>query len=91
LRNPYAFGEAAVYTPHQMTSFHLDVGKPEGPLHFAGEHVSLKHAWVEGAVETAVRAAMAVNDAPAPALHAADVPTRRQPVEDEARAEVPIP
>jgi monoamine oxidase len=61
LRNPYAFGEAAVLTPHQMTSFHLDVPKPEGPVHFAGEHASLKHAWIEGAVETAVRAAIAVN------------------------------
>ncbi|WP_406298673.1 FAD-dependent oxidoreductase [Embleya sp. NBC_00888] len=68
LRDPYAFGEAAVYTPHQMTSFHLDVVRPEGPVHFAGEHVSLKHAWIEGAVETAVRAAIAVNGAPVPAL-----------------------
>ncbi|WP_331750184.1 FAD-dependent oxidoreductase [Streptomyces sp. NBC_00046] len=66
LRDPYAFGEAAVYTPHQMTSFHLDVVKPEGPVHFAGEHVSLKHAWIEGAVETAVRAAIAVHEAPTP-------------------------
>ena len=61
LRNPYAFGEAAVLTPHQMTSFHLDVPKPEGRVYFAGEHVSLKHAWIEGAVETAVRAALDVN------------------------------
>ncbi|REK91160.1 NAD(P)/FAD-dependent oxidoreductase [Streptomyces inhibens] len=65
LRDPYACGEAAVYTPHQMTSFHLDVVRAEGPVHFAGEHVSLKHAWIEGAVETAVRAAIAVNEAPA--------------------------
>lgn len=64
LRDPYACGEAAVYTPHQMTSFHLDVVRPEGPVYFAGEHVSLKHAWIEGAVETAVRAAIAVNQAP---------------------------
>ncbi|WP_079189336.1 flavin monoamine oxidase family protein [Streptomyces kebangsaanensis] len=70
LRDPYAFGEAAVYTPHQMTSFHLDAVKPEGPVHFAGEHVSLKHAWIEGAVETAVRAAIAVHEAPAPLPHA---------------------
>jgi monoamine oxidase len=64
LRDPYAFGEAAIYTPHQMTSFHLDVIKPEGPVHFAGEHVSLKHAWIEGAVETAVRVAIAVHEIP---------------------------
>lgn len=68
LRNPYAFGEAAIYTPNQMTGFHLDVGKPEGPVHFAGEHVSLKHAWIEGAVETAVRSALAVHEAPAPPI-----------------------
>ncbi|MGG7570048.1 flavin monoamine oxidase family protein [Streptomyces sirii] len=63
LRDPYACGEAAVYTPHQMTSFHLDAVRAEGPVHFAGEHVSLKHAWIEGAVESAVRAALAVNEA----------------------------
>lgn len=62
-RDPYAFGEAAIYTPHQMTSFHLDVSRPEGPVHFAGEHTSLKHAWIEGALESAVRAAVAVHRA----------------------------
>lgn len=77
LRDPYAFGEAAVYTPHQMTSFHLDVVRPEGPIHFAGEHVSLKHAWIEGAVETAVRAAIAVNGVPTPARTAAAEPADR--------------
>ncbi|MFE9172823.1 flavin monoamine oxidase family protein [Streptomyces kebangsaanensis] len=63
-RDPYAFGEAAIYTAHQMTSFHLDVSRPEGPVHFAVEHTSLKHAWVEGALESAVRAAVAVHQAP---------------------------
>ncbi|MEU1934982.1 flavin monoamine oxidase family protein [Streptomyces coeruleorubidus] len=63
-RDPYAFGEAAIYTAHQMTSFHLDVSRPEGPVHFAGEHTSLKHAWIEGALESAVRAALAVHQAP---------------------------
>ncbi|MEU0839563.1 FAD-dependent oxidoreductase [Streptomyces sp. NPDC005962] len=63
-RDPYAFGEAAIYTAHQMTSFHLDVSRPEGPVHFAGEHTSLKHAWIEGALESAIRAATAVHQAP---------------------------
>ncbi len=88
LRNPYAFGEAAVYTPRQMSSFHLDVGKPEGPLYFAGEHVSLKHAWIEGSIETAVRAAIAVHEAPAPDRAARAVPAGRRPVEDALRTEV---
>lgn len=29
----------------------------EGPLHFAGCHTSLEPAWIEGAPESAVRAA----------------------------------
>ncbi|SOE15231.1 monoamine oxidase [Streptomyces sp. 2323.1] len=74
LRDPYAFGEAAVYTPHQMTSFHLDAMLPEGPVHFAGEHISLKHAWIEGAVETAVAAAIAVHETARPADLAAMEP-----------------
>ncbi|MBB4634127.1 flavin monoamine oxidase family protein [Longimicrobium terrae] len=61
LRNRYAFGEAAVFTPGQLTQFHLNIPTPEGPVHFAGEHTSLKHAWIEGAVESAVRAAVEVN------------------------------
>jgi monoamine oxidase len=61
LRNPYAFGEAAVFTPWQLTQFHLDIPTPEGPVHFAGEHTSLKHAWIEGALESAVRAAVEIH------------------------------
>lgn len=61
LRNRYAFGEAAVFTPGQMTEIHPAIAVPEGPLHFAGEHTSLKHAWIEGALESAVRAALEVN------------------------------
>ncbi|HEX8392738.1 MAG TPA: FAD-dependent oxidoreductase [Longimicrobium sp.] len=61
LRNRYAFGEAAVFTPGQLTQFHLAIPTAEGPVHFAGEHTSLKHAWIEGAVESAVRAALEVN------------------------------
>lgn len=60
LRNRYAFGEAAVFTPWQLTQFHQDIPTPEGPVHFAGEHTSLKHAWVEGAIESAVRAVLEI-------------------------------
>ena len=63
VRNPYAFGEAAVFYPGQLTQLHLDIPTPEGPLHFAGEHTSLKHAWIEGAIESAVRTALEVNEA----------------------------
>ncbi|HEV8239969.1 MAG TPA: FAD-dependent oxidoreductase [Thermoanaerobaculia bacterium] len=62
LRNPYVFGEAAVFTPWQLTQFHLAIPTPEGPVHFAGEHTSLKHAWIEGALESAVRAALEIDE-----------------------------
>lgn len=61
LRNRYAFGEAAVFTPGQMTEIHPAIAAAEGPLHFAGEHTSLKHSWIEGALESAVRVALEVN------------------------------
>jgi monoamine oxidase len=63
LRNPYVFGEAAVLTPWQLTQFHLAIPTAEGPLHFAGEHTSLKHAWIEGAIESGVRAALELAEA----------------------------
>jgi monoamine oxidase len=30
-------------------------------VHYAGEHTSLKHAWIEGALESAVRTALEVH------------------------------
>jgi monoamine oxidase len=62
MRNPYAFGEAVVLTPGQLTQFHLDIPTPEGPVHFAGDHTSLKHAWIEGSLESAVRAALEIHE-----------------------------
>nr|BFF04698.1 flavin monoamine oxidase family protein [Streptoalloteichus tenebrarius] len=61
LRNRYAGGEAAVFTPRQLTELQPSIPTPEGPVFFAGDHVSLKHAWIEGALETAVQAAIDVN------------------------------
>lgn len=62
MRDPYAFGEAAVLAPDQLTWFQPAISRPEGPVHFAGEHTSLKHAWIEGALESAVRAALEINE-----------------------------
>jgi monoamine oxidase len=33
----------------------LDIRTPENYVHFAGEHASLKHGWIEGAVESGIR------------------------------------
>jgi monoamine oxidase len=58
MQDYYAFGEAAVFSPGQLTSLHPHIPTPEGRVHFAGEHTSLKHAWIEGALESAVRATL---------------------------------
>lgn len=62
-RNPYAFGEAAIFTPGQMVNLHPHIPTPEGNVFFAGEHTSLKHAWIEGAIESAVRVSLEVHSA----------------------------
>ncbi|POG49656.1 flavin-binding oxidoreductase [Streptomyces sp. ZL-24] len=62
-RDPYAYGEAAVLLPGQHTEVFHDIATPEGPLRFAGDHTSLKSAWIEGALESAVRAALEVHTA----------------------------
>ena len=62
MENYYAYGEAAVFTPGQLVHLHPHVRSPEGPLvHFAGEHTSLKHAWIEGAIESAIRATLEIH------------------------------
>ena len=43
-----------------------DIVKPEGRIHFAGEHCSLYHAWIQGALESGIRAARAIHEAAAP-------------------------
>ena len=37
----------------------------EGRIHFAGEHCSLYHAWIQGALESGIRAAKTIHEAPA--------------------------
>ncbi|MFF5079369.1 flavin monoamine oxidase family protein [Actinoplanes sp. NPDC000266] len=61
-RDDYAFGEAAVFAPGQFTEHHPVISQTEGVLHFAGEHTSLKHSWIEGAIESAVRVALEINE-----------------------------
>lgn len=61
MRDPYAYGEASVLLPGQHTELLADVRSVEGPLHFAGCHTSVKPAWIEGALESAVRSALEVH------------------------------
>jgi monoamine oxidase len=60
-RNRYSLGEAAIFTPGQLHEYHASTRTVEGRVHFAGEHTSLKPAWIEGALESATRAALEVH------------------------------
>ncbi|MEU9128484.1 FAD-dependent oxidoreductase [Kitasatospora sp. NPDC048540] len=60
-RARYALGEAVMFTPGQLHELHPAARTPEGRVHFAGEHTSLKPAWIEGALESAVRTFLEVH------------------------------
>ncbi|CAA9195994.1 flavin monoamine oxidase family protein [Flavobacterium collinsii] len=64
MRDPYAYGEAAIFNPGQLNLLqrHIISTEWEGKAHFAGEHTSLKHAWIEGAIESGIRTALEVNE-----------------------------
>ena len=57
----YSLGAFAVFPPHQEEFFE-DIWKAYGDIHFAGEHTSLKHAWIEGAVESGLRTAQEIDN-----------------------------
>ena len=60
----FAGGAFALFDPGQQTLLHDEIVKPEGRIHFAGEHASLYHAWIQGAFESGLRAAIAIHTAP---------------------------
>jgi len=60
----FANGAFALFQPEQQTQLQADIVRPEGRIHFAGEHCSLHHAWIQGALESGIRAAQAIHSAP---------------------------
>ena len=56
----YTFGAFALFEPYQEKELFENVWKCHDRIHFAGEHTSLKHAWIEGAVESGIRVAREV-------------------------------
>ena len=59
----WARGAFALFAPEQQTDLQAAIVEPEGRVHFAGEHCSLYHAWIQGALESGIRAAKEVHDA----------------------------
>jgi monoamine oxidase len=57
----FAGGAFALFDPGQQTRLHNTIIRPEGRVWFAGEHGSLAHAWIQGAIESGLRAAIDIN------------------------------
>ena len=62
--DPYAGGAFALFEPSQQGLLHEHIVAPEGRIHFAGEHASLAHAWIQGAIESGLRAAREIHARP---------------------------
>jgi len=61
----WARGGTAFYKPGQMSSLLPHVARPEGRVHFAGEHTSVWiDGWMQGALESGNRVAREVDAAP---------------------------
>jgi monoamine oxidase len=54
-------GGFALFNPAQEQRLHQVIKRPEGRIHFAGEHTSLDHRWIEGAIESGIRTAFEVH------------------------------
>jgi monoamine oxidase len=61
----FACGAFALFEPGQNLQLYKSIISPEGRIHFAGEHCSLVHRWIQGSIESALRAASDINAAAA--------------------------
>ncbi|NXG80812.1 OXLA oxidase, partial [Baryphthengus martii] len=55
-------GAFAAFTPYQFTDYSASLFRPEGRIHFAGEHTAQPHAWIETSMKSAIRAAKNIYD-----------------------------
>jgi len=62
--NPYSTGALATFETGQEHELFPHIATPEGRVHFAGEHTTLTHGWMQGAIESGIRVALEVNDLP---------------------------
>ena len=56
-------GAFAWFLPGQHTDLYGALIMPEGRIHFAGEHTSLTHTWMQGALESGLRATREILEA----------------------------
>jgi monoamine oxidase len=61
-QDEFAGGAYAFFQPNQERELHAHILAAEGRYHFAGEHASLQHRWIQGSVESALRASVAIHE-----------------------------
>jgi monoamine oxidase len=54
--HPLAGGAFAWFLPGQQSALYRYIVAPEARVYFAGEHASLTHTWIQGALESGLRA-----------------------------------
>lgn len=54
--HPLSSGAFAWFLPGQQSALYRYIVAPEGRIYFAGEHASLTHTWMQGALESSLRA-----------------------------------
>jgi monoamine oxidase len=62
--DPWARGGYCWFRPGEMQALGDHVRTPEGRVHFAGDHTSPAPGWMEGAIESGLRAAKEVETGP---------------------------
>jgi monoamine oxidase len=60
-KDPWAKGGLALPAPGQMTGLCVGAERAEGRVHFAGEHLSRFSGWIQGALESGLRAAAEIH------------------------------
>ncbi|KGX93024.1 amine oxidase [Pontibacillus halophilus JSM 076056 = DSM 19796] len=61
-QNEFSAGAFTLFKPNNAARFPKLINQPEGRVHFAGEHASDFHGWIEGAIQSGVRVAEEVNN-----------------------------
>jgi monoamine oxidase len=57
----YAGGAFAIFDPGDQARVHDALVQPDGRVYFAGEHTATAHAWIQGAIESGLRAAIQIH------------------------------
>lgn len=67
-QDPYSMAGFASFTPHQHVNYAQELCKPEGQVHFAGEHTTLPPSWIDTAIKSGLRATQNIQEAVGMAL-----------------------